>query len=301
MDEGGSEARQRRWRWSPVGALARWTAGVLAAVVATVVAGLILNAVSDSRETVLVQSVEQAELNDTGPEEAAVEPTDTGPEEGTAEPTDTEPEGQLLLTSYIWEEATGWTEHASWVSGTTDTSFVPVLSAWNWPPDYPALTVRFDDFMTLDSGDNFETEPLSTVWQVDKIGEEGLVRGAAAKSTGVTAEVVDRQLVVRLAEGESTSGFEKRVDLFHGINLEREFDVSVRFTLEDGFYSLTSGGLSLTIVCTVCPEGFQAGITLLGNSYQSYDSAGSGSRTLAGTPADQLDGGLRLRGTKVEP
>ena len=97
---------------------------------------------------------------------------------------------------------------------------------------------------------------------------------------------------------QSPPSREKRVDLFHTITLEREFDISVQFSLDDDFYSLASGGLSLTIVCTAC-ESFQAGTTLLGNSYQSHEVAGSEYRTLAGTPAKQLDGRLRLRGTKV--
>ncbi len=267
--------------------MGRWIAGVLAAVITTVAAGLILNAFPGGQETFTVPSTEVAE------------PTDAEPSADAAQASVNEPPAQLLITSYVWEDAAGWIEHASWMSGTSETAFVPVLSAWNGTPDYPALTVRFDDFMTSDSVDTFDAGPLSSIWQVDKIGEDGLVRGASAESTGTTVTIDDRQLLVRLTEGTATSTQEKRVDLFHTITLESEFDISVQFSLEDEFYSLASGGLSLTVVCTAC-ESFQAGITLLGNSYQSHEVADSEFRTLAGTPAMQLDGRLRLRGTKVD-
>ena len=218
----------------------------------------------------------------------------------TAGSTGTETAAELQLTSFVWDDDAGWTEHASWVSGTTDNSFVAVLSAWNWAPDYPAVTVRFDDFMSSSSGDSFDTDPLSTIWQVNKQGVDGLVQGATAKSAGADVAIEDGQLVVRLTEGLASVLGEKRVDLFHGVNLDRDFDISVRFSLDEDFYSVASGGLSLTIVCTTCPEDFQAGITLLGNSYQSWDAAGAHYRTLSGTPANQLEGGLRLRGTMVE-
>ena len=217
----------------------------------------------------------------------------------TAESTDTETGAELQLTSYVWDDDAGWTEHASWVSGTTDTSFVAVLSAWNWFPDYPAVTVRFDDFMSSDSGDSFDTDSLSAIWQVSKVGVDGLVQDAAAESAGAAVAIEDRQLVIRLTEGLASLASEKRVDLFHGVDLDGNFDLSVRFSLDDDFYSLASGGLSLTVVCSACPEDFYAGIMLLGDTYQSWDTAGSESRTLAGTLADQLEGGLRLRGTMV--
>jgi len=216
----------------------------------------------------------------------------------TAQSTDTETGAELQLTSYVWDDDAGWTEHASWVSGTTDSSFVAVLSAWNWDPDYPAVTVRFDDFMSSDSGDSFDTDSLSAIWQVNKVGVDGLVYGAA-ESAGATVAIEDRQLVIRLTEGLASATSEKRVDLFHSVDLDGDFDLSVRFSLDDDFYSLASGALSLTVVCSACPEDFQAGIMLLGNTYQSWDIAGSESRTLAGTSADQLEGGLRLRGTMV--
>ncbi len=225
----------------------------------------------------------------------------TEPESNAAASEVTDAEGgRLQLTSYVWDEGAGWVEHASWVSGTTDTSFVAVLSAWNWSPNYPAVTVRFDDFMSSNSGDSFDAGPLSTIWQVNTQGVDGLVYGATAESVGAPVEIEDGQLVIRLTEGLASVTTEKRSDLFHGVNLDRDFDLSVRFSLDDDFYSLASGGLSLTIVCTTCPEDFQAGITLLGDSYQSWDAAGAHYRTLTATPANQLEGGLRLRGTTAE-
>lgn len=257
--------------------MGNWTAGVLAAVVATVLATLILDSLSGDEST---ETVTETQPSDT----QAVDDNTSSAPVATSEPAEIEEAPQLLITTYVWEDDDGWIEHASWVSDTVEENFVPVLSAWNWTPDYPAVTVRFDDFETLNVADNFDQAPLSSVW-------------TSQPTSGATADIEDGELVVRIAEGLTEALHEKRVDLFHAGTVADDFDISVRFDVGDDFYSVATGGLSLSIVGT---QEFQALMILQGDSYQSQEFSGSTFRTLAATTGQQQTGGLRMRAVTIE-
>lgn len=110
----------------------------------TIVATLILNSLSGGDETQTVNTTVSA--------------AETTVQELTTDVPDDRP--RLFITTYIWQDGE-WVEHASWLSDTSESSWVPVVSAWNWSPEYPALTVRFDDFLGPETVDDFEASPVS--------------------------------------------------------------------------------------------------------------------------------------------
>ncbi len=201
----------------------------------------------------------------------------------------TEPPADALseTTTYVWVEPDGWAEHASWVAPTSDARLQPILTAFNWWPAHPSVTAWFDDFSTLRSADDFEADRLSGVWGV-------------GGSPGVETRIEDGSLRLDIPGGMNIAGAEGGADVWHSIALGEEFDVSVRFRVEDDFYSLDSGAVGLIVGSGEEVAQYHVAIWIIEGEYRSERLSGPDSGIQASTSTNDVSGGFRIVRSAVE-
>lgn len=126
----------------------------------------------------------------------------------------------------------------------------------DWFPAHPAVTVRFDDFTISGAWveDEFDDGRIPATWQVQ------------TQPPDASAEESDGKLVLRVPAGLTSEGFESRVDVWPAFQLGDEFDVSVSFSVEDGFYSSQKGAFGLYVE----GGGWIVFIGVEGGAYQTW-------------------------------
>lgn len=191
-----------------------------------------------------------------------------------------------IITTYYWSEDQGWVEHTSLETMSVPLSGFPILIRASNSSPYPAFMVRVDDLTAHDVAEGFEDGGIPATWHI---------RG----NPGTQAEESDGQLVFWVPEGPSPSGFFGSITLMPAIQLGTEFDVSVRFSLDADYYSLSKGELRLSI--DYPPTGLDGdkGMSISDGWYMTSEWAEDSGEFLIHemTEARDIVGGLRITGT----